>query len=51
MLRDEVLYLGHRAAYPEKYPLREGLMGASRQKESAEKFKEGTSVCDTLFVS
>lgn len=45
VLRDEVIYLAHRAAYPEDYPTREGILrDARRQKENAAKFTKGTKV-------
>lgn len=39
VLRDEIIYLAHRAAHPEAYPLRKDLLNANkRAQESAEKF-------------
>ncbi|KAK7061901.1 alpha beta-hydrolase [Favolaschia claudopus] len=45
VLRDEIIYLAHRAAYPEKYPVRKGILrSARRQRETAERFTEPTKV-------
>ncbi|KAG8893731.1 hypothetical protein FRB99_001780, partial [Tulasnella sp. 403] len=49
VLRDEIVYLAHRAADPARLPLREGLMGTPRQRENAEKFKVGTRVHFQLY--
>lgn len=39
VLRDEIIYLAHRAAHPEEYPLRKDLLKANqRAQESAERF-------------
>jgi len=39
VLRDEILYLAHRAAHPEKYPLNDRLLAASkRTRDDAEAF-------------
>lgn len=46
VLRDEIIYLAHRAAHPEKYPTRPGVLrDGRRQKENAEKFTKPTRVC------
>nr|GAT59993.1 lipase/esterase [Mycena chlorophos] len=45
VLRDEIVYLAHRAAHPEKYPTRKGaLRDAHRQQENAKRFTEPTKV-------
>jgi acetyl esterase/lipase len=45
VLRDEQIYLAHKAAYPEKYPTWEGhVKDDPRQVETLEKFKTGTKV-------
>lgn len=45
MLRDEVMYLAHRAADPAKYPTRMGVLrDARRQQENSEKFTIPTKV-------
>ncbi|MCO5549650.1 hypothetical protein L7F22_003123 [Adiantum nelumboides] len=39
VLRDEIIYLAHRAAHPDAYPLRKDLLNANkRAQESAERF-------------
>ncbi|EIN10888.1 alpha/beta-hydrolase [Punctularia strigosozonata HHB-11173 SS5] len=44
-LRDEVIYVAHRAAHPEKYPVREGVLReGKRQQENAKKFTTPTKV-------
>ena len=49
VLRDEAIYLAHRAAHPSKYPARGGVINSGRrQKENAEKFTEPTKVCYRL---
>ncbi|KAJ6539532.1 Alpha/Beta hydrolase protein [Mycena capillaripes] len=49
VLRDEILYIAHRAAYPEKYPIRKGALGAWRQKENAERYTQPTKVHLQVF--
>ncbi|KAH6915136.1 lipase/esterase [Coprinopsis sp. MPI-PUGE-AT-0042] len=50
VLRDEIVYLAHRAANPAKYPLRKGLLNEGRrQKENAEKFTKPTKVHLQVF--
>lgn len=50
VLRDEVVYLAHRAAHPEEYPTRQGVLrDGRRQKENAEKFTEPTKVHLQVF--
>lgn len=45
VLRDEIIYLAHKAAYPSQYPTREGALRSSRrQKENAKKFTKPTRV-------
>ena len=44
-LRDEIIYLAHKAAHPDKYPVRKGVLrDGRRQKENAEKFRTPTKV-------
>jgi len=46
MLRDEIVYLAHKAAHPAEYPTRCGvLQDAVRQKENVQKFTTPTNVC------
>ncbi|KAG9004517.1 hypothetical protein FRB93_010294 [Tulasnella sp. JGI-2019a] len=49
VLRDEVVYLAHRAADPQRFPIREGLMNTPRQVENAKKYTQGTQVHFQLF--
>ncbi|RDB22775.1 AB hydrolase superfamily protein C4A8.06c [Hypsizygus marmoreus] len=45
VLRDEIIYLAHRAAHPSKYPARQGVLrDGVRQKENSEKFTTPTKV-------
>ncbi|TFK55444.1 alpha/beta-hydrolase [Heliocybe sulcata] len=45
VLRDEGIYLAHRAAHPDEYPARHGVLKEGRrQKENAEKFRKPTKV-------
>lgn len=45
VLRDEIVYLAHKAANPTEYPAREGVIrDGSRQKENAHKFSTPTKV-------
>ncbi|KAJ7068464.1 alpha beta-hydrolase [Mycena amicta] len=45
VLRDEIVYIAHRAAYPEKYPTRKGaLRDSHRQQENAGLYTEPTQV-------
>ncbi|KAG8973549.1 hypothetical protein FRB90_009907, partial [Tulasnella sp. 427] len=48
VLRDEIVYLAHRAAEPAKFPLRPGLMNTERQKENMKKFKQATQLYDDM---
>ncbi|KAF7355480.1 AB hydrolase superfamily protein C4A8.06c [Mycena sanguinolenta] len=50
VLRDEIIYLAHRAAHPEKYPVRKGvLLTARRQNANAERFTQPTKVHLQVF--
>ncbi|KAL1723393.1 Alpha/Beta hydrolase protein, partial [Schizophyllum commune] len=50
VLRDEIMYIAHKAAHPEKYPARAGVLREGwRQKENAEKFKTPTKVHLQVF--
>ncbi|KAJ6628840.1 hypothetical protein B0H10DRAFT_1989479 [Mycena sp. CBHHK59/15] len=50
VLRDEILYIAHRAAYPDRYPTRKGVLrDAPRQKENADKFTRPTKVHLQVF--
>ncbi|KAF7798891.1 hypothetical protein EIP86_010119 [Pleurotus ostreatoroseus] len=43
VLRDEIIYLAHKAAHPKEYPTRKGVLhGGRRQRENAEKFTTPT---------
>ncbi|KAG6903465.1 hypothetical protein C0995_005488 [Termitomyces sp. Mi166 len=43
VLRDEIIYLAHRAAFPSEYPVRHGVLrDGHRQKENAERFTTPT---------
>ncbi|KAJ3739568.1 hypothetical protein DFH05DRAFT_1513838 [Lentinula detonsa] len=45
VLRDEIIYLSHRAAHPADYPVRSGVLkDGNRQKENAAKFTTPTKV-------
>lgn len=45
VLRDEIIYIAHRAAHPAKYPTRHGVLrDGKRQKENANKFTTPTKV-------
>jgi hypothetical protein len=45
VLRDEIVYIAHRAAYPDQYPTRKGaLRDARRQQENAERYTRPTKV-------
>jgi hypothetical protein len=45
VLRDEIIYIAHRAAHPEKYPIRKGAVrGARRQQENLDRYTEPTKV-------
>lgn len=49
-LRDEIIYLAHRAAYPEEYPPRhEAIKESKRQQENVERFKTPTKVHLQVF--
>ncbi|EGO02176.1 hypothetical protein SERLA73DRAFT_49053 [Serpula lacrymans var. lacrymans S7.3] len=50
VLRDEIIYLAHRAAHPDEYPVREGILRDGwRQKENAKKFTKPTKVHLQVF--
>ncbi|KAK7695761.1 hypothetical protein QCA50_000398 [Cerrena zonata] len=50
VLRDEIIYLAHKAANPQKYPTRKGVsQGSQRQRENAEKFQTPTRVHLQVF--
>ncbi|KAF9028446.1 alpha/beta-hydrolase [Hymenopellis radicata] len=50
VLRDEIMYVAHRAAHPAEYPVREGVLrGSPRQRENAKKFTEPTKVHLQVF--
>lgn len=50
VLRDEIIYLAHRAAYPSEYPVRESVLKeARRQQENVEKFTKPTKVHLQVF--
>ncbi|OSC99002.1 alpha/beta-hydrolase [Trametes coccinea BRFM310] len=49
-LRDEIIYLAHKAAHPKDYPARQGVLREGRrQKENAEKFQVPTKVHLQVF--
>lgn len=49
-LRDEIIYLAHRAAYPEEFPPRkEAAEESCRQAENVKKFKTPTKVHLQVF--
>ncbi|KAI0722242.1 alpha/beta-hydrolase [Cerioporus squamosus] len=49
-LRDEIIYLAHKAAHPKEYPTRKGVLREGhRQKENAEKFQTPTKVHLQVF--
>ncbi|KAJ7490392.1 alpha/beta-hydrolase [Mycena galericulata] len=50
VLRDEIVYIAHRAAYPDQYPTRRGaLRDARRQKENSERYTIPTKVHLQVF--
>lgn len=50
VLRDEIIYLAHKAAHPEEYPVREGVLRDSpRQVENAKKYTTPTKVHLQVF--
>ena len=50
VLRDEIVYMAHRAAHPTEYPVREGILRDSkRQRHNAENFAKPTKVSLPLF--
>ncbi|RPD66751.1 alpha/beta-hydrolase [Lentinus tigrinus ALCF2SS1-7] len=49
-LRDEIVYMAHKAAHPKEYPTRNGVLREGhRQKENAEKFQTPTKVHLQVF--
>jgi hypothetical protein len=45
VLRDEIMYVAHKAASPKEYPTRKGVLRESRrQAENAERFQKPTKV-------
>ena len=52
VLRDEIIYLAHRASHPQEYPIREQLLRQSRrQQTNSEHFVKPTQVSDQLMSS
>jgi hypothetical protein len=53
LLRDEIIYIAHKAAHPYQYPAREGVFREhKRQKENTLKYTTPTKVCGLpVFVS
>ncbi|EIW82351.1 alpha beta-hydrolase [Coniophora puteana RWD-64-598 SS2] len=50
VLRDEVIYLAHRAAHPDQFPVREGVIRDGwRQKENLQRFTTPTKVHLQVF--
>lgn len=51
VLRDEIIYLAHKAANPSDYPTRKGVvLSGRRQMENVEKFRTPTKVSDTFVL-
>ena len=51
VLRDEIIYLAHKAAHPADYPTRFSvLQDCTRQKENAKKFTTPTNVRTFFFL-
>jgi hypothetical protein len=45
VLKDEVIYVAHRAAFPQEFPTRDGVLrDRRRQKENAEQYQTPTKV-------
>lgn len=45
VLRDEIIYIAHRAAHPHEFPTRQGVLrDGRRQRENAEKYNIPTKV-------
>jgi len=44
VLRDEIIYLAHKAAHPADYPTRSGILRSGRQKENSKKYTVPTKV-------
>ncbi|KII94934.1 hypothetical protein PLICRDRAFT_33764 [Plicaturopsis crispa FD-325 SS-3] len=50
VLRDEIVYMAHRAAHPDQFPAREGVLrDGRRQQENADKFTTPTKVHLQVF--
>ncbi|KAG9102351.1 hypothetical protein FRC06_002069 [Ceratobasidium sp. 370] len=49
VLRDEIIYLAHRAADPASYPLRDELLARGQQRQIAERWTQGTPVHLQVF--
>ncbi|KAF5333486.1 hypothetical protein D9611_002644 [Ephemerocybe angulata] len=50
VLRDEIIYLAHRAAYPSQYPVRDSVLEeVTRQRENVDKFTKPTQVHLQVF--
>ncbi|KAG8703730.1 hypothetical protein FRC09_003979 [Ceratobasidium sp. 395] len=49
VLRDEIIYLAHRAADPASYPLRDELLARGQQRQVAERWTQGTPVHLQVF--
>lgn len=50
VLRDEIIYLAHKAANPSDYPTRKGVvLSGRRQMENVDKFRTPTKVSDTSY--
>lgn len=44
VLRDEIIYMAHRAAHPRDYPARRGALRDARQRNNAKKYTTPTKV-------
>ncbi|QRV75945.1 carbohydrate esterase family 10 protein [Ceratobasidium sp. AG-Ba] len=49
VLRDEIIYLAHRAADPTSYPLRDELLARGQQRQVAERWTQGNPVHLQVF--
>lgn len=49
LLRDEIIYMAHRAAYPDELPPPEIMNESKRQRENMEKFRKPTKVHLQVF--
>lgn len=51
VLRDEIIYLAHKASHPDEYPVREGVLRDSpRQVENIKNFTTPTKVLSHHFI-